>query len=116
MFNKYLKDGGNSLVLCAEMDGRMIGMLHCSIGEHFISEGTLLANVSAIYVEVRTRQTLLGGRAVSKLIRGVSKWAKANSADMLIFNVANGIHIAKTNRFFHKLGATPLGGNYAVRL
>ena len=62
------------------------------------------------------RGTFLGGKVALKLVRAVLDWSKSQDAHLVLFYVSSGEHIAKTDRFFRKLGAVGLGGNYGIRL
>jgi|GEM_PF-4026314 hypothetical protein len=62
------------------------------------------------------RGTFLGGKVALNLVRAVLDWEKSQDAHLVLFYVSSGEHIAKTDRFFRKLGAVRLRGNYGVRL
>jgi len=58
----------------------------------------------------------LGGKVAVRLVRSVTKWAKAQGAYLVMFYVTSGTNIAKTDTFFRKMGMATLGGNYAIRV
>jgi len=116
LFDKSIDQPNSCLTLLAAIGGEIVGFLYCTLGQYFIAEDGVIANVNVVYVDQRLRQSLLGGKVALRLVRGVSKWARAQGAYLVMFYVTSGTAIAKTDRFFRKLGMTSLGGNYAMRL
>ena len=115
-FQKTIDDPDRNLGVKAMRDGDMLGLAHCYMGGDFIGEGARVASVNMINVAKPVRGTFLGGKVALKLVRAVLDWAKLRDAHLVLFYVSSGEHIAKTDRFFRKLGAVGLGGNYGVKI
>lgn len=115
-FARGFKEPDRYIVLKAEVGERIVGFLHCTLGDYFIAEGGLIASVHSVYVQDNLRLTLLGGKIALRLIRATTKWAQAQKAKMVLFYVTSGIHVAGADAFFRKMGMTTLGGNYAIKV
>lgn len=115
-FDRSLTHPERCITLKAEWQGSIAGFLYCNLGEYFIADDNLQANVHVVYVKSEFRESLLGGKIAVKLVRGITKWAKHQGVQHVFFYVTSGAHIAQTDAFFRKMGLTTLGGNYVVRL
>lgn len=114
-FDKSLTQPERCITLKAEIKGEIVGFLYCTLGEYFIAEDNVQANVHVVYVNEDIRKSLLGGKVAVKLVKAITKWAKAQGAQHVFFYVTSGTRIAQTDAFFRKMGLTTLGGNYVVR-
>ena len=115
-FDKSIEQPGRFLTLKAELNGKVVGFLYCHLGEYFIAEGDLLANVNVLFVDPSVRQGLTGGRVALLLIKAVSRWAQKQGARFLLFYVTSGVSVSNSDRLFRKLGMKTLGGNYMAQL
>ena len=116
IFDKSIDQLGRFITLKAEVKREIVGFLYCNLGEYFVAQNNLQANVHALYVKEELRHSMLGGKIAVKLVKGITKWAKAQGAQHVLFYVTSGIHVAQADTFFRKMGMTTLGGNYAMRV
>ena len=114
IFNKVLDRV--AIGLLARIDEKPVGFIYVTLGEYFASDAKPIATVNVLYVAREIRHSLVGGKVALKLIRAVQKIAQDQKATHLLFHVTSGINIAKSDRFFRKLGATTLGGNYLFKI
>lgn len=98
-------------LLQAELDGRIIGALLGVIAPHHHSPA-LGATLQGYYVVPEHR----GSLAAVKLLHGFRRWAGKNGAVRIYVSVISGIGIARTDRFFKRLGFRMTGGNYRLEL
>ncbi|NKC14188.1 MAG: GNAT family N-acetyltransferase [Gammaproteobacteria bacterium] len=115
LFNKSIDQPGRCITLKAEVKGEIVGFLYCTIGEYFIAENNLQATVHVLDVKKNLRHSVLGGKVAVKLVKAITKWAKAQGVQHVFFYVTSGTRIAQVDSFFRKMGMTTLGGNYAIK-
>lgn len=114
IFNKVLDRA--AIGLLARIDQKPVGFIYVTLGEYFVADARPIATVNVLYVKKSIRYSLVGGKVALKLIRSVQKIANDQEATHLLFHVTSGTNIAKTDRFFRKLGAITLGGNYLFKI
>lgn len=102
--------------LLARIGREPAGFIYVTIGKYFLSDADPIATVNALYVSTKARHGLIGGKIAISLIRSAQSIAQDQQATHLLFHVTSGINIMKTDRFFRKLGATTLGGNYLFKI
>ena len=116
LFDRSINQPERCITLKAEVKGKNVGFLYCNLGEYFIAENNLQANVHVVYVKEELRHNMLSGKIAVKLIKAITKWAKAQGVQHVLFYVTSGTRITQTDSFFRKMGMTTLGGNYAIRV
>ena len=94
----------HGLVLVAEQDGEIVGMLLGFVGKHFFSDD-LTANELVVYVAPQAR----GGTASVKLIRYFESWAKQLGVADITLGVSTEVHAERTAEFYQRLGYAPSG-------
>ena len=112
LFDRGIKRPKTHLGLKATIDGRIIGFAYCYLGEYYVATGGLIATINVLYVDKEVRESLLGGKAALKLLRGIMKWARASKVFCLMIHVTSGLNIEILGRFFKKMKYNQTGGNY----
>lgn len=102
---------GCQCLIMADQGGVPVGYLMASVGEHFFSSA-IAATIQSLYVRPENR----GGMAAVKLLHGFKRWASQQKAERLYVNVASGIRMNESDRFFRRLGFSQTGGNYLMRI
>ena len=105
-----------AICLVARINDEIVGFIYATLGSYFIADSRPIATVSVIYIKKQIRDTLAGGKVAMRLVKSAKKFAKDHGVSHLLFHVTSGISIANTDRFFRKIGAKTLGGNYAFKL
>ena len=114
IFDKILNH--KAIGLLARVGQQPVGFVYVTLGEYFVSDARPIATVNALYVKAPVRHSLIGGKVAIQLIQSVKRIAQDHQATHLLFHVTSAINISKTDRFFRKLGAMTLGGNYLFRI
>ena len=105
-----------ALGLVAKIDGKAIDFSYATIGEYFIGENDKIVTIIVLYVKSEIRHSLMGGKVALKLFKAVKQIAKKEKVKHMLTHVISGANISLTDRFFRKIGAKTLGGNYAFKL
>ena len=92
------------LVLVAEQDGVIVGMLLGLASRHFFSDD-ITASELVVYVAPEAR----GGSAAVKLIRQFEAWAVEQGAADIVLGVSTEVHADRTAQFYERLGYAPSG-------
>ena len=99
----------DSVIIVAEHDGQVVGMLIGFVTEHpFID--TRVATEIGFYVSPEHR----GGRKAIRLAKAFEEWAMSKSADDLVLGDVKAIK--DLSGFYNKLGYTPTEGLYVKDL
>ena len=92
-------------------NARVMGASFCGVGEYMFGFDYLICTVYAFYVR-EDMKSLLRGKAAIGLLRSIKAWAKAkNAGEVMVHVTADTI---QHDRFWRKVGAKVLGGNYVV--
>ena len=105
------EESDTQLVLVAEAEGQVIGMLSGYLTDYFFCDETVACDM-ALFVEKGHRR---GGAAV-RLIRGFQDWARRRGAREVYLAVSTGVDIDVTGRFYEKMGFSRVGAVYKQRL
>lgn len=98
------------LVLVAEQEGAIVGMLLGFVSKHFFAE-ELTASELVVYVTPEAR----GGNAVVKLLRHFEVWATEQGAADIVLGVSTEVHADRTAQLYQRLGYTPSGHTLVKR-
>ena len=108
---EYLSDRIYRCGLVAEAGGVTIGMIGGVLVEYYFCSEKLVAD-EVLFVRSDHR----GGQAAARLIRGLRQWSVARGARELCLSVSTSINLARTTRFYERLGFTGVGGVFKMRL
>lgn len=90
---------------------RPVGAFIAMLAPYWFSAETYVADLS-FYVAPEHR----GGRAAMLLRAAVEAWARHKGATSLVLGVSTGINAEYTQRFYEKLGHSPVGRSFVKRL
>jgi len=105
-----LSTSPQGLVLVAEQDGLIVGMLLGLASRHFFSDD-ITASELVVYVAPDAR----GGSAAVKLIRHFEAWAVEKGAADIVLGVSTEVHADRTAQFYERLGYLPSGHSLIKR-
>ncbi|MCX9158051.1 GNAT family N-acetyltransferase [Niveibacterium sp. 24ML] len=105
------KGGKYCFFVAEDAQGTPVGGLIGCIESHVFSD-QLVASV--IHYDVLPERRMSG--AAVRLLTAFRKWAENRGAVELCAGVNSGVQTARTDRFLRKLGFSPTGGNYVLRL
>ena len=69
-------------VIIVELKGEFVGYSFIGGGEYAVGTEAIIATVYAFYVRKKYRDTLIGGKAAVRLLRGLRKWSEGKNLTM----------------------------------
>lgn len=103
--------GSHCFLVAEDSDKKQVGGLIGCVERHFFSNQVV---ASLIHYDVLPQKRMSG--AALRLLKAFRKWAENRGAVELSVGVNSGDSIQKHDRFLKRLGFTPVGGNYALKL
>lgn len=111
-FDRTIKRPKTHLGLKATLNGRVVGFAYCYLAEHYVATGGLIATINVLSVKKEVRNTLVGGRAASRLLRGVMKWADASNSHSLNLHISSGLTSLNPTKLMNRFDFLSIGQNY----
>jgi GNAT superfamily N-acetyltransferase len=100
----------HGLVLVAEQDGEIVGMLLGMAVPHFFSDD-LTASELVVYVVPHAR----GGSAAVKMVRYFENWARELGVADIVLGVSTEVQADRTAELYQRLGYQPSGHTLVKR-
>ncbi|GFE63139.1 hypothetical protein [Litoreibacter roseus] len=115
-FDDTINKPEHYLGLAVKSSGKSVRFCCASLGGYYIGDNANVVTVNVIATERKVRSTMLGGRAVIMLQRGIEEWARTHNAKFVLYHVTSGMNASNLDRFFRKSGLKTLGGNYGYAI
>jgi GNAT superfamily N-acetyltransferase len=109
-------DPANNGALYIEYDGTPVAFAYYMYRPFMGSRESWVTVMHTLYIRPDIRSTPLGATIWERIILTVRAWSAPRSSRGLMFNVTSGIAIEETDTILRTAGATPLGGNYLLRI
>lgn len=116
MFSKALDRPGTYALLIAEISGKPVGFLFCTISEYIVGTEDLLTTVYSFFVSKQYRKSILGGKISLRLLNGAMKWSRVRKSREIMIHVTSGVDLKRVDRFLRRTGFSVTGANYALSL
>ena len=102
----------DAVMLVAEEDGRLIGMLLGYLTEGVFVEDLVIATDLTFYVEPEHRGTM----AAVRLLKAFEVWARTHGATHIAPGISTRINDERTQRFYERLGYASSGMSMTKRI
>ena len=105
------KNGTHCFFVAEDSEGKGVGGLIGCVERHFFSDQIV---ASIVHYDVIPERRMSG--AALRLLKAFRTWAENRGAVELSAGVNSGDDSGKMDKFFKRLGFSPVGGNYALKI
>lgn len=100
----------------AEVDGEPAAFCYFVLRPFLGSSNSIMTSVHTVYLRSDIRSTPIGGYIWHRIMLTIRAWSAPRQSRGVMINGMTGVAIQETDTFVRAHGATPLGGNYFIRI